>query len=91
MTDRLPIIRISFEHMASQIHAMISQELVGMDEMVQKAVEDACDPRRIENMIQTMTDAVLRKAIHNEIEDFFFHGKGRTALRAAINKTLEHG
>lgn len=71
----------------SMLHAF-SQQQLHMDEMFNKAIEEACDPVRIQRLISKQAEECLHNCIQSEIKDFFSYGEGRKIVKAQVLKML---
>jgi len=84
----VPIIRIEIEGMKHTIMHAMTQYIAQMDEDIQNAVERACKPEMIADIIEPTARQEISNAVTNEVEAFYKYGPGRTAIREAVVNTL---
>lgn len=86
--NSLPIVKIELESMRlSMTHAFHEMQFK-MDEMVQKAIADALQPERIQEMMTRTARVEIDKAILAETEAFFRYGGGRKVIAELVAKKL---
>jgi hypothetical protein len=59
-----------------------------MDADIQAAVEAYCTEDHLKRVVQQHANDVLNQVIKEEIDNFFRHGEGRKAIRAAVRESI---
>lgn len=85
-----PIVRLEVEHMKLAILHAFSQRQIEVDAMVKAAIDEACKPAALQNLIDTTTRNVINEAVKREVQEFFSRfGNGGKAIRAAVTEYLD--
>lgn len=84
----LPIIRLEVEGMRHSICRALSEYALQIDEQMQGAVKEYCTPENLGKIIRTEADRVLTDVIKTEVDNYFRFGKGREAVRKAVQDSL---
>ena len=84
-----PIVRITIENMKYTLLAAMEDQIGNMDEQIKIAIDQACEPERIQQMLNDVSKKEIDKAVTSEIERFFRYGNGMMAIKEAVSKQLE--
>jgi predicted flavoprotein YhiN len=84
----VPMIRLEVEGMKTSIICALSEYTAQMDADIKKAVELACTPDRVKEVLYAAVGKELKNAIEDEIRNFFAYGNGRKAIKAAVEDKL---
>jgi hypothetical protein len=84
----IPVVRLEIEGMKHTIMHAMTQHLAHMDSDIRAAVERACKPEHISELIETTARKQIAEAVKAEIESFYRYGPGRKAVKEAVIKTL---
>jgi DNA-binding GntR family transcriptional regulator len=87
--DNIPVIRMEFERMKHSIMAAVSKQQLEFDDMFHRALDSACDPKRIQAMLDVEVRRCLDGALKRETADYFAYGNGRTTIRDAVKQRLD--
>jgi hypothetical protein len=87
-TNTMPIVRIELQSMRlSMVHAFHDMQLK-MDEMAKQAIDDALDPKRIQEMMTRTAREEIDRVILEETNAFFRYGPGRKVIAEIVAKKL---
>jgi hypothetical protein len=86
-----PIIKLEVETMRQAMHAAFSQQLIGLDEMFRVAVEDACNPEKVQKLLTEAANKYIREATKQATADYFMNGEGRKLIVAKVKERLKLG
>lgn len=89
--NQIPIIRIEFERMQYTLSAMIAEHMASMDPMIREAVKNVCQPENVKRILELQAKAAIEAAIKDAVESYFRYGKGRNAIKAAVEQELDRG
>lgn len=84
----IPIIRFEVEGMKHSLMIALREHSALMDSQVQQAVEDFCKPENIDMVMRNMVNEQMKRAVEEEVRNFFSYGDGRRAVRDAVHATL---
>ena len=86
--NTMPIIKIQLESMRlSMVHAFHDMQFK-MDEMAQQAINEALDPKRIQEMMTRTAREEIDNVILEETKSFFRYGAGRAVIAEIVKKKL---
>lgn len=85
----LPIIRLEIEHMKHTMHHMFQETAFKLDEQIQGAVEEFCNPQHINGIVRAAVFKTLSAVLDEEVHNFYTKGEGRAVIRAAVEKRLK--
>lgn len=88
MSVEFPIIRIELERARQTLMVALSEQMLKMDYVVKAAIEREVTPEKVQAILQDQVRITLQAAIKDEVEQFYRYGKGRAALKKAIEETL---
>jgi hypothetical protein len=84
-----PLIRVEIENMRHSMVMAFSDYQLKMDEMFKTAVEEACEPTRIQMVLNEAAKRYLNEAIDKEVKAFFDYGStGRKMVKELVEKKL---
>lgn len=89
--NTMPIIKIEVESMKQAMYHAFSQQLLNIDKQFQEAIEKACDPKKIQYIIETAADKYISEAIQQETKWYFLNGPGREIIKERVNEKLSKG
>lgn len=84
-----PIIRLELERARHTLMVAISERMANMSSEIKAAIEREITPEKVQAILQDQVRITLQGAIKDEVESFFRYGKGRAALRKAIEMQLD--
>lgn len=84
----VPFVRLEVEGMKTSIICALSEYTAKMDADIKKAVELACTPDHVKEVLYAAVGRELKNAIDAEIKNFFAFGDGRAAIKAAVEDKL---
>lgn len=87
--DNKPLIKIEIEGVKKAMHMAFTEELLELDTMFKEAVEAACDPRHVEEILYKEARRCLDEAMRVEVENYFKYGDGREIVKAKVIERLE--
>jgi hypothetical protein len=88
--DGSPLIRIEFERMRQSVVMAITERQIAFDEMFQQALDEACNPERVQAELNREVRASLDRALKEEIGNFFkWGGDGRRHVRDAVVEWMD--
>lgn len=87
--NTMPIIRLEVQGMQYAIQHALTQHTAEMDQYIQEAVTQYCKPDNIRAVVLQTATAAIDAAVKSSIEHFFRHGKGRSAIKEAVEQELE--
>jgi hypothetical protein len=87
--NTMPIIEIRLEGMRHTLRAAILEHMAGMDEIVQREIDRVCTPENVASIVAKAADDEIKRAITDEISNFYRYGVGRECIAAVVRKTLE--
>lgn len=86
--NTMPIVKIQLESMRlSMVHAFHDMQFK-MDEMAQQAINEALDPKRIQDMMTRTAREEIDRVILEETNAFFRYGAGRKVIAEIVKKKL---
>ncbi|MBM5575853.1 hypothetical protein [Deefgea sp. CFH1-16] len=85
----MPLIRLEVEGMKHTICVALQQHLLQMDEQIKASVDAICQPDHIAKIIEETASREIKTAIESEVRNFYNYGKGREAIKEAVNKALD--
>lgn len=87
--NTMPIIKIEVETLKQAMHHAFSQQLLNLDEQFQKAVDEACDPIRIQQILNSAASEYISQVMKEETRWFFLNGPGRKVVRDKVIAQLQ--
>lgn len=84
----MPIITIQLETMQQEMHHAFPQQLLNLDEQFQQAVKEACEPKRIQYLLNQYAEKYIKEAMDQEVRWFFMNGPGREVVKDRVIKQL---
>ena len=87
----MPIIKIEVETMKQAMHHAFSEQLLNIDKQFQEAVEKACDPKRIQHIIDSAAGEYISQVLKEETKWFFLNGPGREIIKERVAEKLSNG
>jgi hypothetical protein len=84
----IPIVRLTLERMEFSILAALSEYEAKLDEDLQAAVKEFCQPENVKLIIGRHVREALDRTIREEVETFYRIGPGRAKVREAIYEAL---
>lgn len=88
MSASIPIIRLEVERMRHTMVTALTAASLKLDEDIQRAVEEFCQPEHIAQIIHDETERTLNVVIAEEVQKFFRYGEGRKAVAESVKKRL---
>ena len=85
----LPVLRIELESMKSQFCTMLSEQAIGIDEMVRGAIDAYCEDANLRKIITKHVKEALDQAIAESVNHWMKYGEGRKFIAKCVNDTLE--
>lgn len=87
--NTLPLIRIEVEAMKqSMVHAF-SQQMLNLDELFKAALDDACQPEKVQNILTEAANKYIKEALDFETQRYFLFGEGRKAISEKVKEKLD--
>jgi hypothetical protein len=68
---------------------MFQETALQLDEQIQRAVEEFCEPQHVRTVIRTAVFKTLAAVLDEEVRNFYMKGEGRAVIRAAVEKKLK--
>ncbi len=88
MNNSIPLIRIEVESMRqSMIHAF-SEQLVNMDQQFRAAVDDACNPQKVQTILTEAANKYFKQAVEEQTREYFLYGPGRNFIAEKVREKL---
>jgi len=84
----IPIIRLEIEGMRYQIATALAQHSFELGEGIQRAVAEFCTEENIDKVVNTLVNEQIKKTVQDEVTAFFSYGKGRTAVKSAVEEIM---
>jgi len=84
----VPCVKITVEGLRHSIVHAFNRTQLQMDEFFRKAVDEACNPERLQNIITEESKKVIDEAVKAEVDSFYRYGDGREAVKTAVLKKL---
>lgn len=85
----LPIVTIEVQHMKQMVHHAFHEMQLQMDEHFKQAMDAACDPARLQFLVNNVVQKELDAAIEKEVKEFFSYGEGRSIIKEAVIQRLQ--
>ena len=85
----VPLIKIEVEHMRHAMVHAFSEQLVNLDLGFQEAVKKACDPERIQALLNETARVALEATIKSEVEAYLRYGEGQKLVKAEVCRRLK--
>lgn len=89
--NNMPIIKIEVETMKQAMHHAFSEQLLNIDKQFQEAIEKACDPKKIQYIIENAADKYITEVLEQEVKWYFLSGPGRDVIKERVNEKLSKG
>lgn len=87
--NEIPLIRIEVETMRqSMIHAF-SRQMLRLDEMFKEAINDACQPEKVQAILTEAANKYIQEALKLETERYFLYGEGRKYISEKVKEKLD--
>lgn len=83
------IVRIEVEHMKHALSVAMADYVGKLDLDIKAAIERVCTAENILGIIQREADQAINQVIKKEVEEFFWLGEGRGAIRDAVQARLK--
>lgn len=91
MAGEIPLVRVEIE-VERMRHGLMAAFINSADEVnriTQDAIEEYCTAENLTRVIEDQAQSSIKAAIEEEIDRFFRYGKGRSAIRDAVQKQLD--
>jgi hypothetical protein len=85
----VPVIRLTVEGMKHSIVAALTAYEHALSAEIKEAVQRACEPENIKQVIDRAATSVIEDAIKHEVEAFYRYGEGQRAIRDAVVERLK--
>lgn len=85
----MPLIRIEVETMKQSIIHAFNKQMLGLDEMFKVALDDACQPEKVQNILTEAANKYIQEALKLETERYFLFGEGRKYISEKVKKKLD--
>lgn len=89
MNGSIPIIKIEIESMRQSIVHAFRNQLLGIDEQFKLALDEACQPEKIQKLLTDSANSAIKEAIEEEVRHFFEKGNGRKLVAEKVREKLE--
>lgn len=86
--NNIPMIKVELETMKQTMHHAFCEQLLNLDEQFQKAIEEACDPKAIQFLLNEAARTYIKQAMNEEVRWFFLNGPGRDVVKERVIKQL---
>jgi len=70
------------------LHAF-SEELVKLDQQFRVAVEDACQPEKVQAVLTEAANKYMKQALEEETKSYFMYGDGQKSIAAKVKEKLD--
>jgi len=87
--NEMPLIRIEVETMKQSIIHAFNKQMLGLDEMFKVALDDACQPEKVQNILTEAANKYIQEALKLETERYFLFGEGRKYISEKVKKKLD--
>jgi len=85
----MPLIKIEVETMKqSMVHAF-SQQMLNLDELFKAALDDACQPEKVQAILTEAANKYTQEALKLETERYFLFGVGRKFIADSVKEKLD--
>lgn len=85
-----PIIRLEIDGMKRSIVSALTHYQAQIDEDINRAVEEYCQPENIAEIIQQAANDAIDSAIREEVKNFFLYGEGRRTIAESVKESLSN-
>lgn len=72
----------------SMIHAF-GQQMLSLDEMFKAAIDDACQPEKIQAILTEAANKYISEALEIETRNYFLLGEGRKFIIDKVKEKLD--
>lgn len=72
----------------SMLHAF-GQQMLGLDEMFKTALDDACQPEKVQNILTEAANKYIKEALEIEAKTYFLFGEGRKSISEKVKEKLD--
>lgn len=72
----------------AMLHAF-SEQILNLDQQFKAALDDACQPRKIQAILTEAANTYVKQAVQEEVQTYFQHGEGRKHVVAQVKMKLE--
>lgn len=83
-----PIIKIEVQTMKQSMLHAFSQQMLGLDEMFKEALDDACQPEKVQNILTEAANKFIKEALETETKNYFTYGEGRKFIANKVKEKL---
>lgn len=83
-----PLIQITIDHMRHTMVHAFTEQILGMDQMFQTAIAEACQPENVQRILTEAAQRVLRETVAKEVEAYFGYGEGRKQVQSVVSRAL---
>ena len=73
----------------AMLHAF-SEQTLNLDAQFKIALEDACQPDKIQALLTESANRYIREAVQDETKHYFLYGEGRKYIAEEVKKRLEN-
>lgn len=88
MSTPLPRISLTIEGMKHTVQAALGEYQAQIANEIQMAVERACQPGNIQQVINDTAAREINEVIKDELRRYYRYGDGRHVVRAALERRL---
>lgn len=72
----------------SMVHAF-SQQMLNLDELFRAALDDACQPEKIQAVLTEAANKYVKEALETETKRYFMFGEGRKFIADKVKEKLD--
>lgn len=72
----------------SMIHAF-SQQMLNLDELFKVALDDACNPEKVQRILTEAANRYIKEALEIETQRYFMFGEGRKSISEKVKEKLD--
>lgn len=84
----VPVIRLEVDRLRMSVLTALSEYSVQMDADLAAAIDAYCTPENIRAIIDGYVQKTIDQAVREEVDRFFRYGKGRAAVRRAVDEAM---
>ena len=70
------------------LHAF-SEHLLNLDAQFKAAIDDACQPQKIQHILTAAANQFVKQALEEETKSYFLYGDGRKIIIAKVKEKLD--
>lgn len=86
--NSIPMIKVELQTLKQTMHHAFCKQLLNLDEQFQRAVEEACDPQKIQYLLNQNAEKYIKEVMDQEVRWFFLNGPGREVVKERVIKQL---